>query len=359
MNSKFWKNKKILITGHTGFKGGWLSIWLQRMGANVTGISLSPPSIPNLYDKANVAEGMLSLREDIRNLNAIKKNFARIQPEIIFHLAAQPLVRYAYRNPVETYQTNVMGTLNILESIRSIDSISAAVIVTTDKCYENREWDWGYREEEPMGGYDPYSSSKACVELLIASYRRSYFASETDDHYKTAIASVRAGNVIGGGDWAEDRLIPDVIRAMQKKEFVQIRNPKSVRPWQHVLEPLAGYIDLAEQLYEKGSAYAGAWNFGPKDEDARPVQWIVEKMTQLWGGDMAWKIDGGENPHEAKFLKLDCSKAHNHLFWWPKWDLIEALRKIVDWHKSELAEHNLRDICINQINEYMNTKNPY
>ena len=355
MDKKFWNGKKILITGHTGFKGGWLSLWLQHLGANVIGLSLDPPTTPSLYERANVAKGMLSLREDIRNGDNIKKIFYEYQPEIVFHLAAQPLVRYSYQEPVETYETNVMGTLNILEGIRSIESVRAAVMITTDKCYDNKEWVWGYRENDPLGGYDPYSSSKGAAELLIASYRNSFFPKDKYHKHKTAIATVRAGNVIGGGDWGEDRLIPDIIRSFQKRQSVEIRNQNSIRPWQHVLEPLSGYIKLAELLTNYGTKYAEAWNFGPKEEDALPVSYIVEQMTKMWGNNLSWVLSDGEHPHEANYLKLDCSKAHAQLRWNPKWGLDKALQKIIEWHEVEYSNGNCKDICLSQIDEYMSS----
>ncbi|HIB05440.1 MAG TPA: CDP-glucose 4,6-dehydratase [Candidatus Marinimicrobia bacterium] len=353
VNKDFWNGRRVLITGHTGFKGSWLTLLLQHLGAEVIGISLDPPTTPSLYEQANISEGMLSLREDIRNGEAIKQLFQQHKPEIVFHLAAQPLVRYSYREPVETYETNVMGTLHVLEGIRSIDTVRAAVMVTTDKCYENKEWIWGYRENDPMGGHDLYSSSKGAAELLIASYRDSYYPANQFDEHKTAIASVRAGNVIGGGDWAEDRLIPDIIRAFQEDEQVEIRNPYATRPWQHVLEPLAGYVQLAEQLTSSGSSYTEAWNFGPREEDVRPVQWIVEQMAEQWGNNASWVIDEGDHPHEANYLKLDCSKAHTKLSWQPKWNLSHALLKIVEWHKSECTDGDCKEVCLAQIDEYM------
>ena len=358
INQVFWKNKKVLITGHTGFKGAWLSLWLQNLGAEVIGISLDSPTTPSLYEQANVAKGMISLRQDIRDGEAIKKLFQQHKPEIVFHLAAQPLVRYSYREPVETYETNVMGTLHILEGIRSIDSVRSAVMITTDKCYQNKEWVWGYRETDALGGHDPYSSSKGAAELLISSYRDSYFSQDKYSKHKTAIASVRAGNVIGGGDWADDRLIPDIIRAFENNEKVVIRNPKSTRPWQHVLEPLSGYLKLAEQLEENGGEYAQAWNFGPIEEDARSVQWIVEKMTKLWGDNADWIDDeSGHLPHEANYLKLDCSKAHMKLNWYPRWNLSQALLSIVEWHKLKDTDDKYRELCLTQINEYMKDLN--
>jgi CDP-glucose 4,6-dehydratase len=343
IKTNFWKNKKVLITGHTGFKGGWLSLWLQYLGAKVVGVSLDPPTECSLYQKASVATGMISLRQDIRNGEKIKKIFVQHQPEIVFHLAAQPLVRYSYKDPVKTYETNVMGTLHILEAIRAIDTVQSTIIVTTDKCYQNKEWYWGYREIDPMGGQDPYSSSKGAVELLISSYRDSYLLN---------IASVRAGNVIGGGDWAEDRLIPDIIRAFQENKSIEIRNPSSIRPWQHVLEPLSGYIRLAECLTHSSKKYAQAWNFGPYDKDVKSVEWIVRKMIKHWGKKNYWKIDKNNNPHEANYLKLDCSKAHKELDWHPKWELDIALQKIVHWHKAEGNQSNMRKETISQIEEY-------
>jgi CDP-glucose 4,6-dehydratase len=356
VDKNFWKGKKVFVTGHTGFKGSWLSLWLQHLGAEVIGISLDPPTQSNIYEQANVAEGMLSLREDIRNGEAIKQLFQRHKPEIVFHLAAQPLVRYSYHNPVETYQTNVMGTLHILEGIRSIDTVRSAVMITTDKCYQNKEWVWGYRETDSLGGHDPYSSSKGAAELLISSYRDSYFPMEEYKKHKTAIASARAGNVIGGGDWATDRLIPDIIRAFQNGKKVVIRNPASTRPWQHVLEPLSGYLKLAELLYKDGFQYADAWNFGPRDEDARPVQWIAKKMAKQWGGGADWIVNSEKIFHEANYLKLDCSKAYTKLKWKPKWNLDKALSNVIRWHKIEYKQGDCRKICLEQIVEYISDK---
>ncbi|MFK5857318.1 MAG: CDP-glucose 4,6-dehydratase [Bacteroidota bacterium] len=356
MTPDFWKNKIVFISGHTGFKGAWLSLWLQNLGAKVIGYALSPPTKPSLFEKADIASGIHSIKGDIRNLKQLKKVFNKYQPEIVFHLAAQSLVRYSYQEPVETYETNVMGTLNILEAIRDIKSVRAVIMVTTDKCYENKEWPWAYRENEALGGYDPYSSSKGCAELLISSYRNSYFSNKTFNEHRTAIASVRAGNVIGGGDWADDRLIPDIIRAFQANNMVNIRNPDAIRPWQHVLEPLAGYMKLAERLYNNGIDYAQAWNFGPLEQDAKPVQWIVKQMANMWSNEAGWKIIKDDVFHEANYLKLDCSKAHNQLDWWPKWDLKTALQKIVHWHKVEVGVkvkgEALRKLCLEQIHDY-------
>jgi CDP-glucose 4,6-dehydratase len=306
-----------------------------------------------LFERANIAGGMINITQDIRNGKKIKQIFQLHKPEIVFHLAAQPLVRYSYRDPVETYETNVMGTLHVLEGIRSIGTVRSAVMITTDKCYENKEWEWGYRENEPMGGEDPYSSSKGAAELLIASYRSSYFPTSKYQQHKTAIASVRAGNVIGGGDWAENRLIPDIIRAFQKGKQVHIRNPNSIRPWQHVLEPIYGYMTLAEKLIKDGKDYSQAWNFGPQEEDAKSVKWIVEKMTALWGYSENWVLDDGVHPNEANYLKLDCSKAHSRLSWWPKWDLEKSLQQVIEWHRAEQVTEDLQEKCLEQINEYM------
>ena len=353
---KFWNNKKVLITGHTGFKGSWLSLWLGHLGAEVVGVSLEPKGIPCLFKQANVKDGIKSYIIDIRDLASIKDVFLKEKPDLVFHLAAQSLVRYSYRHPIETYETNVMGTLNVLEAIRWIkESTMAAVMVTTDKCYENREWEWGYRENESMGGHDPYSSSKGAAELLISSYRNTYFkASKKDSHQGISIASARAGNVIGGGDWAVDRLVPDIIRAFKKRNTVSIRNPKSIRPWQHVLDCLSGYLRLGELLYKDGANYSEAWNFGPNETDAKPVQWIVERMAQFWGEESTWEIDADLNPHEANYLKLDCSKAHSKLDWYPKWDILTTLEETVSWHKSELRKSDLRPTCMEQIIKYEN-----
>ncbi len=354
VSAGFWLGKKVLITGHTGFKGSWLSLWLQSIGAEVTGFALAPPTKPSLFEVAEVGKGVTSIIGDIRDLAHLRAAFAEHKPEIVIHMAAQPLVRYSYIEPVETYSTNVMGTVNLLEAVRSTSCVKAVVNVTTDKCYENREWTWGYRENEPMGGYDPYSSSKGCAELVTAAYRNSYFNPSTfNDKHSTAIASARAGNVIGGGDWAEDRLIPDIMRAITEGKPVHIRNQHAIRPWQHVLEPLSGYLLLAQKLYEEGAGYAEGWNFGPSDEDARPVQWIVERLTQSWGEGASWVLDGGEHPHEAHYLKLDCSKAKSLLGWHPRWHLDEALEKIVDWQKKYQRGEDMKAVTLEQIDSYL------
>ncbi len=347
ISSEFWRGKRVLLTGHTGFKGSWLSLWLQSMGAQVSGLSLEPPTEPSLFVVARVAEGMDSRIADIRDFAAVQAITKAAQPEIVIHMAAQPLVRLSYRQPVETYATNVMGTLHVLEALRQTLSVRAVVNVTTDKCYENREWAWGYREDEPMGGHDPYSSSKGCVELLSGAYRTSFF-----DEAGIAMATARAGNVIGGGDWALDRLVPDILRALQVGEPVSIRNPHAIRPWQHVLEPLSGYLLLAERLFVCGREYAEGWNFGPRDEDARAVQWIVERMCDHWNGQARWILQQGEHPHEASLLKLDISKARQRLQWAPRWSLETALPLITGWHQAWLAGQDMRQFCLSQISQY-------
>lgn len=354
MNTAFWGDKKVFLTGHTGFKGGWLSLWLQQLGAKVTGFALQPPTNPSLFKVANVGQGMRSIIGDIRDGEALAKAMDDAAPDIVIHMAAQPLVRYSYKNPVETYSTNVMGTVNLLEAVRRTPSVRAVVNVTSDKCYENKEWVWGYRENEPMGGFDPYSNSKGCSELVTASYRDSFFNTERFVEHGVALASARAGNVIGGGDWADDRLIPDIMRAISENRPVVIRSPFAIRPWQHVLEPLSGYLQLAQRLYDNGAAYAEAWNFGPSDEDAKPVQWIVERLTSQWGNGACWRLDSGNHPHEAHYLKLDCSKARMRLDWNARWGLERALDKIVAWQRSYLAGENMRQKTLAQINDYMN-----
>ena len=351
-NEAFWANKRVLVTGHTGFKGSWLSLWLQRMGAEVIGYALPPPTTPSLFELANVANGMTSHLGDVRDLDALTCVMQEHQPEIVIHAAAQALVRVSYQQPVETYATNVMGTVHLLEAVRQTPSVRSVVIVTTDKCYENREWIWGYRENEPMGGHDPYSSSKGCAELVTAAYRNSFFPSEKYGEHGVAVASVRAGNVIGGGDWAQDRLIPDFMKAIMAGQKLVMRSPHALRPWQHVLEPLSGYLNLAEKLYESGTAFAGAWNFGPSDTDARPVSWIVERLTTLWGEGAAWELDTNPQPHEANYLKLDSSKARTLLEWSPKLSLGTALEWIVSWYKGYQQHSPVRDLVAQDIAHY-------
>ncbi len=348
VNLSFWKRKKVFLTGHTGFKGSWLSLWLQSMGAKVKGYSLDVNTKPSLFLKANVAVDMISEIGDIRNLEKLTKSMVNFSPDILIHMAAQPLVRLSYKQPIDTYTTNVIGTANVLEAARKCLNLKSIVSVTSDKCYENKEWEWGYRENESMGGYDPYSSSKGCAELITSAYRRSFFSSRNS----ASIASARAGNVIGGGDWAEDRLVPDILKSFQLSEPVIIRNPISTRPWQHVLEPLSGYLVLAQELFQNGDDFAEAWNFGPNDEDCKPVSWVLEKMVSLWGDGGSWKIDKNNNPHEAGFLKLDCSKSLKRLKWVPKWNLQYTLKSIIDWHKAYLNNGDLKKQCLMEISNY-------
>jgi CDP-glucose 4,6-dehydratase len=326
------------------------------MGAKVTGYALAPDINPNLYDIFGISDLLkASGFDDVRNLDGLKKAVSDSDPEIVIHMAAQPLVRYSYQDPVSTYATNVMGTVNLLEATRHIKSIRATVVVTTDKCYENKEWIWGYRESDPMGGYDPYSSSKACAELVTSAYRDSYFPIDTYSHHMHAIASARAGNVIGGGDRSPDRLIPDAIKAFEKNMPVIIRNPMAIRPWQHVLEPLCGYLVLAQALYENGSSYAGAWNFGPSDVDAKSVRDVMDLLISTWGKNAAWSLDISKQPHEAHLLKLDCSKSNTKLKWLPRWNLETAIEKIVEWEHSFQQKKDMQALSLKQINEYMSS----
>jgi CDP-glucose 4,6-dehydratase len=346
----FWRGKRVLLTGHTGFKGSWLSLWLQSMGTTLRGVSLAPPTEPAMFDVARVADGMEHRIADIRDFAAVKAQMDEFRPEIVIHMAAQPLVRQSYHEPVETYATNVMGTVHVLEAARHACSVKAIVNVTTDKCYENREWVWGYREDEPMGGHDPYSNSKGCAELVSSAYRKSFLKEAG-----IAIATARAGNVIGGGDWALDRLLPDVLRALQRGQPVLIRNPHAIRPWQHVLEPLSGYLLLAERLHAHGQLDAEGWNFGPRDEDARPVQWLVEHLCNAWGDGASWALQPGDHPHEARFLKLDISKARQRLQWAPRWSLETSLTRITEWHRAWLDGQGMRERSLAQIDAFQRT----
>ena len=353
IDSAFWRGKTVLITGHTGFKGGWLSLWLQSLDANVVGYSLSPPTDPSLFELAHVGDGMTSIAGDVRELEHLQSIITQHRPEIIIHMAAQSLVRHSYANPVETYATNVMGTVNLLEAIRQVGGVKAVINVTSDKCYENREWVWGYRENEPMGGYDPYSNSKGCAELATSAFRNSFFSAVDFQRHGVGLASVRAGNVIGGGDWAPDRLLPDIMHAIAAGQPVVIRSPQAIRPWQHVLEPLSGYLQLAQKLYEEGPVWAEAWNFGPNDEDAKPVQWLVEHLIKKWGDGASWNRDTNPQPHEAHYLKLDCSKAKMRLKWVPRWSLDTALDAIVEWQRAYLQQADMRLLTLQQIKTYM------
>jgi len=351
----FWHNKRVFLTGHTGFKGSWLCLWLHTLGAKVSGYALNPPTNPSLFELCKIDTLVQSTIADVRDDAALTKAMLAAQPEIVIHMAAQPLVRDSYKIPVETYSINVMGTVNLLEAIRQCKTVKAVINVTTDKCYENKEWVWGYRENEPLGGYDPYSNSKACSELVTAAYRNSYFNPKDYAAHCVAVASARAGNVIGGGDWAPDRLIPDCVSAILKGEKIIIRSPRSIRPWQHVLEPLSGYLMLAQKLYEEGPRYAEAWNFGPDDSDAKPVEWLVQRLCAKWGSGASYSIDKGRHPHEAHYLKLDCSKAKSELGWQPRWGLEKALESIVAWTQTYQQSLDLQKICVKQIEEYSNS----
>ncbi len=356
--SSFWSGKRVLITGHTGFKGSWLALWLQELGADVVGLALEPPTTPSLFKDGRVGEGMTSLIGDVRDLDVVVKTIERYQPEIIFHMAAQSLVRPSYDSPVETYATNVMGTVHVLEAMRRVGSARVGIFVTSDKCYENNESElWGYREHDPMGGSDPYSSSKGCAELVVSSYRNSYFEARAEAS-RVAIASVRAGNVIGGGDWADDRLLPDIVRAFSAGRSVRIRRPDAVRPWQHVLGPLDGYMQLAEQLWEEGKEYTGGWNFGPADGDARSVQYVVEQMIERWGSVASATFDESDHPHEATNLRLDCSKARTLLGWHSRLALDEALAWTVEWYRSVDQGADPQALTVDQIHRYRQLAEP-
>ena len=351
----FWHGKRVLITGHTGFKGSWLSLWLHDLGADVYGFAL-PPTAASLYAMAGVEEVVSSIFADIRELGAVHSAMEEIKPEIIIHLAAQPLVRDSYLYPIDTLATNIMGTANLLQAVRSVSGIRSLVNVTTDKVYDNKEWIWGYRENDALGGYDPYSASKACSELITSAFRHSYFQHDEQNSQRVAIATARAGNVIGGGDTAKDRLVPDCIAALQKQEPVVIRNPHSVRPWQHVLDPLSGYLMVAEKLYTHGMSYAKGWNFGPISNDARTVEWIVRYLYDQWGASEMYKISDAQHPHETNQLRLDCSQAVTELGWYPRWDLETSLDKVVDWHRAVEQGASPRNVSLRQIEEYMHTE---
>lgn len=350
---KAWRGKRVFLTGHTGFKGAWLTIWLEALGARVTGYALKPPTKPSLFELARLDRRIKSIIGDIRDAARLKKAMQAACPEIVIHMAAQPLVREAYRIPAETYETNVMGVVNMLEAVRACRSVKAVVNVTTDKCYENKEHARAFREEEPMGGYDPYSSSKACSELVTATYRNSFFNPAEFKKHGVALASARAGNVIGGGDWAADRLVPDIIRAALKGERARIRNPRAIRPWQHVLEPLSGYLLLAERLYEEGPKYAQAWNFGPDVRDAKDVEWIVKRMFAAWPEAPGYVIDKGRHPHEAHYLKLNSSKARRELGWRPRWHIGQAIDRTMAWTRAYTARRDMRQVCLEQIKDYL------
>jgi len=352
MEDNFWKEKTVLITGHTGFKGSWLSLWLQSKGATVIGYSLPPPTEPSLFKIAHVAEIIKSIEGDVRDLDHLSSTIAKYKPEIVIHLAAQPIVRIAYQNPIETYSTNVMGTVNVHEAVRLNDCVRVLLVITSDKCYENKEWLWGYREQDALGGRDPYSSSKGCAELVVSAYRDSFFSGAKDQERNTFVASTRAGNVIGGGDWAQDRLVPDIVRGLIKNQPTTIRYPNATRPWQHVLVPLSGYIELAERLWNEGLKFEGAWNFGPRENDARPVWWIADYLIRKWGKGARWINEQNQVAHEDTLLKLDCSKARTLLKWEPRLELETTLNWIVKWYKAYAEGKDMREETFDQIVRY-------
>jgi len=354
-----FKGKKVLVTGHTGFKGAWLSFWLGRLGARVVGYALEPPTDPNLFEILNLEQEMVHIIGDVRDADLLERTVSQEKPDMVFHLAAQPLVRLSYLDPRTTYETNIMGTFNLLEAVRKSGTVRACLLITSDKCYENHEWVYAYRENDPMGGYDPYSSSKGCAEILAAAYRRSFLNPDNLDRHGVSVATARAGNVIGGGDWAQDRLIPDCIRMLSEKKTVKIRNPGAVRPWQHVLEPLSGYLWLTARMWSEPALFAGSWNFGPNSRDNVSVEDLVKGVLDLWGSS-DWKPSGSEGerksePHETTFLRLDCTKAHNMLHWFPLYDIKKSLKETVAWYRAQMHEKEagIRRLTMDQIEQYV------
>ena len=349
VNSDFWRGRRVLVTGHTGFMGGWLTVVLKEFGAIVTGYALAPPTQPSFFNAVGVGELLeTDCREDVRDVTRVAGTFNDCRPEIVFHLAAQPLVREAARQPVETFDINVMGTVNVLEAARRAEGLRSIVVVTTDKVYDNLEWDWEYRENDRLGGREPYGVSKACAEFVIDAYRASFLSANG-----IGVASVRAGNIIGGGDWAAERLIPDIVRAFSSGETLIVRNPAATRPWQHVLEPLRGCLMLAEGLFTEPARYAGGWNFGPGREDQRPVSWIVESCARQWGDRARWRIDTNANPYEAQRLGLTCSKAELQLGWKPFWPLSTALQQTLDWYRAMIAGRKMLEYTRSQVRQVL------
>jgi len=351
-NHSFWKGRAVFLTGHTGFKGSWLSLWLNALGAKVTGYALEPPTQPNLFEQAEVASAVHSICADIRDFSRLRSAIAECRPDVIIHMAAQSVVRRGYEDPIETYSSNVMGTVNLLEALRQLRQPCVVVNVTSDKCYANQEWVWGYRENEPMCGRDPYSNSKGCAELVTTAFRESFFPPDSLAHHRIALGSARAGNAVGGGDWTSDQLIPDLMRAFIAGKSCLIRNPAAIRPWQFVLEPLRGYLMLAERLAEDGARFASGWNFGPSDTDAKPVSWIANELVRAWGEPASWMQDVATHPHESHFLKLDASKARAALNWRPVLCLNQALSWIVEWYRAFQAGSDLRSLTLAQIERY-------
>jgi len=352
MNPQFWKGKTVLLTGHTGFKGSWLSLWLQKLGANLIGFSKDIPTKPSLFELANVEDGMTSIIGNVCNYEQIEKVIRDYKPEIVIHMAAQAILRESYKDPIETFSTNVMGTVNVLESIRKKGIVKVILNVTSDKCYESNKLSNGFSEDDRLGGYDPYSNSKACAELVTSSFRNSFFNPSEYTEHGVALASVRAGNVIGGGDWGTDRLIPDIMRGILNNEIIEIRNPEAIRPWQYVLDPLNGYLILIEMLWSNGIKFSDGWNFGPEKNDEKPVKWIIEKLTEQWKQDIQWKTNNEKNPHEEKLLRLDCSKARSKLGWKPKIKLEKGLVWTTNWYKQYEEKKDLREFTEEQITEF-------
>lgn len=352
LNRSFWKSRRVFLTGHTGFKGSWLSLWLNALGSDVTGFALAPPTRPSLFDQAGVSRGLRSICADVRDFPRLKSAIADCRPEVVIHMAAQSVVRRGYQDPIETYSSNVMGTVHVLEALRQLEQPCVVVNVTSDKCYENKEWSWGYRENDPLGGHDPYSNSKACAELVASAFCDSYFHADGSGRFPIAVASARAGNVVGGGDWTGDQLIPDLIRSFLDNQPCLIRNPSAIRPWQFVLEPLRGYLMLAERLAGDPARFASAWNFGPAEADAQPVSWIADRLAQSWGRGASWRSDEAKHPREAHYLKLDVSKAKGMLGWEPVLPLIKSLDWIVEWYKAFQAGGNLKQLTQAQIVQY-------
>lgn len=351
-NPEFWKDRRVFVTGHTGFKGSWLCLWLDHVGARVTGYALDPPTDPSLFELGRISELIDHHIGDVRDLVALETALRDAQPEVVIHMAAQSLVRYSYENPVETFSTNVLGTVHILDAVRRVPSVRAVVVVTSDKCYFNEEWVWGYREDARLGGHDPYSGSKGAAELVVTAYQHSFFHPERNPDL-AVVGSARAGNVIGGGDWAVDRLVPDIMSSLLEGQPTLIRKPQATRPWQYVLEPLNGYLMLAERLFNDGHGFASAWNFGPSEEGERTVGWIIERLYALWPADFDWERDDNPAPPESGFLKLDASRAHAYLGWRPKLDLETALEWIVNWYRRYEAGEDVRDECMTEIRRFM------
>ena len=352
-NRSFWEDRRVFLTGHTGFKGSWLSLWLDALGADVTGYALEPPTRPSLYEQADVAGAVRSsICADIRDFPRFMSAIAECRPDVVIHMAAQSVVRRGYKDPIETYSSNVMGTVHLLEALRQVGQPCVVVNVTSDKCYENKEWDWGYRENDTLGGHDPYSNSKACAELVTSAFRDSYFRAEDLERNRIAVASARAGNVIGGGDWTSDQLIPDIMRGFLSGKPCLIRSPSAIRPWQFVLEPLRGYLLLAERLAEDASRFSSSWNFGPREEDARPVSWIADELVRSWADGASWHQDDGIHPREAHYLKLDISRTRACLDWHPALPLNQALSWIVEWYREFQAGHDLQRLTRTQIEQY-------